>query len=63
MMNGGNHRTDWFINYLFSVFGHGWESVMPTDKLNKGDTVIDNDVWLGCGATLMPGCSCGKPRR
>jgi virginiamycin A acetyltransferase len=31
IMNGGNHRTDWFTNYPFPVFGHGWESAMPED--------------------------------
>ena len=55
IMNGGNHCTDWFTNYPFPVFGHGWEHAMPQDWPNKGDTVIGNDVWLGYGATIMPG--------
>jgi virginiamycin A acetyltransferase len=59
IMNGGNHRTDWFTNYPFPVFGNGWESAMPKDWPNKGDTVIGNDVWLGYGATLMPGVQIG----
>ncbi|MEM0979688.1 MAG: CatB-related O-acetyltransferase [Cyanobacteria bacterium P01_H01_bin.58] len=59
IMNGGNHRTDWFTNYPFPVFGHGWESAMPADWPNKGDTIIGNDVWIGYGATLMPGVQIG----
>jgi virginiamycin A acetyltransferase len=59
IMNGGNHRTDWFTNYPFPVFGHGWESAMPEDWPHKGDTVIGNDVWMGYGATLMPGVRVG----
>ena len=59
IMNGGNHRTDWFTNYPFPVFGHGWESVMPQEWPNKGDMVIGNDVWIGYGATLMPGVHIG----
>ena len=59
IMNGGNHRTDWFTNYPFPVFGHGWESAMPDQWPNKGDTVIGNDVWIGYGATLMPGVQVG----
>lgn len=59
IMNGGNHRTDWFTNYPFPVFGHGWESVMPDEWPDKGDTVIGNDVWIGYGATLMPGVHVG----
>jgi len=59
IMNGGNHRTDWLTNYPFPVFGHGWESVMPEEWPNKGDTRIGNDVWIGYGATLMPGVRIG----
>ncbi|MBD2159699.1 CatB-related O-acetyltransferase [Limnothrix sp. FACHB-1083] len=59
IMNGGNHRTDWFTNYPFPVFGNGWEAAMPDDWPHKGDTVIGNDVWLGYGATIMPGVQIG----
>jgi virginiamycin A acetyltransferase len=59
IMNGGNHRTDWFTNYPFPVFGHGWESAMPAIWPHKGDTVVGHDVWLGYGATLMPGVQVG----
>lgn len=59
IMNGGNHRTDWFTNYPFPVLGHGWETAMPSDWPNKGDMMIGNDVWIGYGATLMPGVQIG----
>ncbi|MEA5447868.1 CatB-related O-acetyltransferase [Leptolyngbya sp. CCNP1308] len=59
IMNGGNHRTDWFTNYPFPIFGQGWESVMPSEWPHKGDTVIGNDVWIGYGATLLPGVQVG----
>lgn len=59
IMNGGNHRTDWFTNYPFPIFGQGWEVAMPDDWPHKGDTVIGNDVWIGYGATLMPGVQVG----
>lgn len=59
IMNGGNHRTDWFTNYPFPIFGNGWEAAMPDEWPNKGDTVIGNDVWIGYGATLMPGVQVG----
>ncbi len=59
IMNGGNHRTDWFTNYPFPIFGHGWESAMPDQWPHKGNTVIGNDVWIGFGATLMPGVQVG----
>lgn len=59
IMNGGNHRTDWFTNYPFPIFGSGWEVAMPDSWPNKGDTVIGNDVWIGYGATIMPGIQVG----
>ncbi|ERT05314.1 bacterial transferase hexapeptide family protein [Lyngbya aestuarii BL J] len=59
IMNGGNHRTDWFTNYPFPVFGLGWEVAMPESWPNKGDTIISNDVWIGYGATIMPGIHVG----
>jgi len=39
IMNGGNHRTDWFTNYPFPIFGSGWEAAMPDEWPNKGDTL------------------------
>ncbi|CAM5478549.1 CatB-related O-acetyltransferase [Streptomyces violaceorubidus] len=27
---------------------------------NPGDTVVGNDVWLGNGATVMPGVRIGR---
>lgn len=59
IMNGGNHRTDWFTNYPFPIFGNGWETAMPDSWPNKGDTIIGNDVWIGYGATIMPGVKIG----
>lgn len=59
IMNGGNHRTDWFTNYPFPIFGAGWETAMPTEWPHKGDTLVGNDVWIGYGATIMPGVHIG----
>ncbi|MGD1704964.1 CatB-related O-acetyltransferase [Dapis sp. BLCC M229] len=60
IMNGGNHRTDWFTNYPFPVFENGWEKAMPDSWPDKGNTVIGNDVWIGYGATIMPGIQVGN---
>lgn len=59
IMNGGNHRTDWFTTYPFPVFGQGWEVAMPDAWPDKGDTVIGNDVWIGYGVLIMPGIHIG----
>lgn len=59
IMNGGNHHTTWLTTYPFPVFGNGWEAAMPDDWPHHGDTVVGNDVWLGYGATVMPGVTIG----
>jgi virginiamycin A acetyltransferase len=60
IMNGGNHRTDWFTNYPFPIFGNGWETAMPDSWPSKGDTIVGNDVWIGYNATIMPGICIGN---
>jgi virginiamycin A acetyltransferase len=60
IMNGGNHPTDWFTTFPFPVFGEGWEAAMPDAWPNRGDTVVGHDVWIGYGATIMPGVSIGN---
>jgi virginiamycin A acetyltransferase len=59
IMNGGNHPTTWLTTYPFPIFGHGWEVATPPDWPNRGDTVVGNDVWIGYGATIMPGVHIG----
>lgn len=59
IMNGGNHPTTWMTTYPFPVFGGGWEAAMPSSWPTRGDTLIGNDVWVGYGATIMPGVTIG----
>jgi virginiamycin A acetyltransferase len=60
IMNGGNHPTDWFTTFPFPVFGHGWEVATPDAWPDRGDTVVGHDVWIGYGATIMPGVRIGN---
>jgi virginiamycin A acetyltransferase len=62
IMNGANHKLSGLSTYPFQIFGHGWEKVSPTlsDLPYKGDTVIENDVWLGYEALIMPGVRIGN---
>lgn len=53
IMNGGNHRTDWFTNYPFPVFGHGWEAAMP----RRGRTKVTRSSETTSGPAMVP-CSC-----
>ncbi|MBD3628519.1 CatB-related O-acetyltransferase [Cyclobacterium sp.] len=60
IMNGANHLSKSLSSYPFAIFGNGWEKAMEGKSYpQKGDTVIGNDVWIGYGATLMPGVQIG----
>ncbi|QQL48685.1 CatB-related O-acetyltransferase [Mucilaginibacter ginkgonis] len=65
IMNGANHEIKPISTYPFGIFGNGWEKInegvdLTTKYPFKGDTVIGNDVWIGYGATIMPGVKIGN---
>lgn len=61
IMNGANHCLGGFSTYPFSIFGGGWERVMPSlGELGlRGDTVVGNDVWIGYDSLILPGIEIG----
>jgi virginiamycin A acetyltransferase len=61
LMNGANHKLTGLSTYPFSIFGSGWEKVLPQpgDLPYKGDTIVGNDVWLGYQALILPGVTIG----
>ncbi|GMQ30759.1 CatB-related O-acetyltransferase [Algoriphagus confluentis] len=60
IMNGANHLSKSISSYPFAIFGKSWEKAMEGKSYpNKGDTIIGNDVWIGYGATIMPGVKIG----
>jgi len=58
IMNGANHPTQGISTFPFKVFGKAWSDA-PLKPVNKGNTIIGNDVWIGYGATIMPGITIG----
>jgi virginiamycin A acetyltransferase len=58
IMNGGNHAMDGASTYPFQVFRKSWEKA-PMNPINKGNTVIGNDVWIGNSVTIMQGIKIG----
>lgn len=58
IMNGANHPMDGLSTYPFKVFGEAWANTALT-PINKGNTVIGNDVWIGNSAVFMPGVQVG----
>ncbi|MCL4110250.1 UNVERIFIED_CONTAM: hypothetical protein GTU68_030634, partial [Idotea baltica] len=60
LMNGANHLSDAITSYPFAIFGKDWAEAMEGKSYpSKGDTIIGNDVWIGYGATIMPGVEIG----
>ena len=60
IMNGANHLSDALSTFPFAIFGGDWSNAMEGKAYpNKGNTVVGNDVWIGYGATIMPGVTIG----
>jgi len=60
IMNGANHLSQSITAYPFAIFGKDWANAMDGKAYpTKGDTVVGNDVWIGYGATIMPGITIG----
>jgi len=62
IMNAANHRMNCVTTYPFYIMGGDWGSkITPVkDELpQKGDTIIENDVWIGQNVTIMPGVKIG----
>lgn len=55
ILMGGNHthRTDWFSLYPFA-------EVISDAYIGKGDTIIEDGVWIGMRAMIMPGITIGE---
>ena len=61
---GGNHRTDWSTTF---PFGHKHQDIFPNGTINghghpstRGHVIIENDVWIGAGCTIMSGIKIGS---
>lgn len=52
------HRHDWISTYPFFYIPELSDGAID-GVLNKGDTVVGNDVWIGTEAVIMPGVSIG----
>ena len=62
IMNGANHQMAAFTTYPFYIFSKDLRKhTPPLEKMPlKGDTVIDNDVWIGQNVTILPGVHIGS---
>lgn len=63
LMNACNHKLKAFTGYPFKIFNaNGWGDGERTreDIHYKGDLVIENDVWIGYEAIVLPGAKIGN---
>ncbi|AUM62296.1 CatB-related O-acetyltransferase [Spiroplasma monobiae] len=61
LMNGSNHNMDGISTFPFAMFDEFGANHESLTKVNsKGDTTVGNDVWIGYGATIMPGIKIGN---
>ena len=60
VMNDANHQMNAVSTFPFYTL-EGWDMEPPSasEMPFKGDTVIDNDVWIGQNATILPGVHIG----
>ncbi len=62
IMNGANHAMTGFSTFPFQIFGNGWETPFDMATITaglKGDTVVEDDVWIGMEAMILPGVRIG----
>jgi acetyltransferase-like isoleucine patch superfamily enzyme len=55
----GDHRIDWVTTYPFMNFRPSAKGIEGHPRL-KGEVVIENDVWIGYGATILSGVHIGN---
>jgi len=54
---GGNHRTDCLMTFpVNNKFGQDHIN----ESLTKGKIILEDDVWIGVGATILSGVTIGK---
>lgn len=61
VMNDANHQMNAVSTFPFYTL-EGWnmDAPKPEDLPFKGDTVIENDVWIGQNAVILPGVHIGS---
>lgn len=61
VMNGANHQMNSVSIFPFYIF-EGWNQDTPdlSEMPMKGNIVIENDVWIGQNATILPGVHIGN---
>lgn len=56
---GGEHHPEYISNYVWR-FLYGKDKDVIADKRTKGKIIIEDDVWIGLGVTVLSGVRIGK---
>ena len=56
LLLNGEHYIDYISSFPFKVKAMGEQ----TEAFSKGDIIVDDDVWIGYGATIMSGVHIGQ---
>lgn len=61
VMNGANHQMNAVSTFPFYTLD-GWNMKAPdiSEMPFKGDTIIENDVWIGQNSVILPGVHIGN---
>lgn len=65
VLGPANHRLCSVTIYPFQVLGGAWSGLPPPHLAQlpfRGDTVADNDVWIGRESVIMPGVKSATAR-
>lgn len=60
LTSAANHQYDGFSTYPFATFNQSWSRSYAPNYLFSGDNIVENDVWIGHNATIMPGVQIGS---
>ena len=52
-----DHPTNRISTYLFKVMCVG---LQPYEAISKGDVMVEDDIWIGHGATILSGVHIGQ---
>ncbi len=52
---GGNHKMDTFSTFPFDAFTNG-----TIESYNKGNIIVEDDVWIGKNALILSGVKIGR---
>ncbi len=62
IFNGANHTLSSFSTYPFPIFTEAWNTDQKVTEAwdNKGDIILENDVWIGFESIVLAGVRIGN---